>query len=620
MDNKEIAGFFRDTPTNIYNNPALREPQREGYNAILSHFDKKQDPCYVQLPVGCGKTGLMGLTPFEISDGRILIIAPNLTIRSTIYNELNISDEECFYFKRGVFETTTSGPFISELKIGANKHDCDDAHIVLTNIQQFAGEENKWFEKFSNDYFKMILVDEGHHNVAPTWQRLFEYFNDAKVISYTATPVRSDGQKVTGKCVYNFSYTRSMLLGYISPVDSLHVAPEEITFTAKGEKQTLSLEDVRQMREQDWFSRGIALSEECNRHIVQASITQLSEVRKHGSPRMIIACACSIRHAEQVASLYREYGLKVEVLHSKLRQDERDRIESALRNGFIDAIVQVQMLGEGYDLGQLSVAAVFRPYRSLAPYIQFVGRILRLADPKVAHSPGNRVYIVSHIGLNDERWWHDFRNFDQQDQDFFATYFAGADERLIEGDQESPRMSLRPFMRVLNETVSSYVQRAYLTKIDETMVHEFISTIKEKGFDPIEFGLTEDIIRTRLEFAAQTERTVPAQQIVAQPQNVRESLRKRAYQEARSIADTVLNRLQLKHGGYELVRAYPGKGTQNATILITLAQGAQNKKMDIQSGERDSASREQFSAAVQASPDIVDQLTSQVQERLGKQS
>ena len=125
------------------------------------------------------------------------------------------------------------------------------------------------------------------------------------------------------------------------------------------------------MREHDWFSKGVAMSEKCNRHIVLASIKKLEEVRKHGTPRQIIAVACSIRHATQVVSLYCEYGLKAEVLHSNLSKEDRDRIEAALRNGQIDVIVQVNILGEGYDLGSLSVAAVFRPYRSLSPYWTF---------------------------------------------------------------------------------------------------------------------------------------------------------------------------------------------------------------------------------------------------------
>ena len=78
MQNHEIASFFADASVDIYGNSALRDPQREGYEAIQSHFARSSSPCYVQLPVGCGKTGLMGLTPFGLAKGRVLIVAPNL--------------------------------------------------------------------------------------------------------------------------------------------------------------------------------------------------------------------------------------------------------------------------------------------------------------------------------------------------------------------------------------------------------------------------------------------------------------------------------------------------------------------------------------------------------------
>lgn len=614
MDNTDIASFFSTTKVSIYGNASLRDPQREGYHAIQEHFSESNEPCYVQLPVGCGKTGLMGLTPFQLTQGRVLILAPNLTIRTTIIRELDVSDPNCFYVKRGVF-VPTEGPFVSELKTGANRHDCDNSHIVVANIQQFAGANNKWYEAFPRDYFSLILVDEGHHNVAETWQRLFEYFDQALVVSFTATPLRSDGRVATGERVYSFSYRRSMMLGYISPIDALFVKPETITFTAEGQTHTLSLEQVLEMRERDWFSRGIALSDQCNRHIVQASVRQLEQVRRHGTPRQIIGVACSIRHAEQVASLYREHGLRTEVLHSNLTQERRDEIEAALRLGTADVVVQVAILGEGYDLGTLSVAAVFRPYRSLSPYIQFLGRILRLAIPDVPDSPGNRVYLVSHVGLNDERWWDDFTQFDAEDQQFFADYLTG-EEAEVGADEASPRMTLRPFMRVLNETVHHYVQKGFLRAIDETMVAEFLDTIRSKGFDPSEFGLTEDIVRRRLEIAAQAERELPATPPLVQPQRRREALRARLYPEARSIADTVINRLDLRHGGRDLIGHFPGKGPSNSSVLIALASGAQNKVMNVSAGERDGASAEQFDAAIQASADIVDQLTVSVRKKL----
>lgn len=615
MDNQEIAEFFAKTQVNVFNNTALRYPQQEGYTAIVQHFEEKDTPCYVQLPVGCGKTGLMGLTPFGVAEGRVLIVAPNLTIRDNIVRELNISDSNNFYSKRGVF-VPENGPFLSELKTGANHHDCDNAHIVVGNIQQFAGENNRWYEKFDRDYFRMILVDEGHHNVADTWQRLFEYFKQAKVVSYTATPMRSDGQVATGERVYSFSYARSMMMRFISTVDAVYVSPEDVTFTVQGETKTLTLDEVKSMREHDWFSKGVAMSEKCNRHIVQASIKKLEEVRTHGTPRQIIAVACSIRHAKQVASLYSEYGLKVDVLHSNLPRDDRERIEAALRNGQLDAIVQVNILGEGYDLGSLSVAAVFRPYRSLSPYIQFLGRILRLAVPDVPESPGNHVYIVSHVGLNDERWWEDFRQFDKEDQQFFEELGAGEDESEEGSGERNPRMTLRPFMRILNETVRKYVQKTFLREIDQTMVTEVMTTIRNAGFDPSEFGLDEQMMRRRLEMSARGERELLAMPRPVQPQQRREALKPRVTQDARSIADVVANRLDLKHTGRDLVRHFPGRGQHNAAILIALASGAQNKVMGVDSGDRSNASTEQLERALEVSADIADRLTASVRAKL----
>lgn len=611
MDNRDIERFYADTEVSIRGNQSLREPQMDGYFAIREHFNSSDEPCYVQLPVGCGKTGLMGLSPFGIAKGRVLIIAPNLTIRENIRRELNVSDPNCFYGKRGVF-VPLDGPYLSELKTGANIHDCDAAHIVVANIQQFAGTQNRWYEALPTDYFDMILVDEGHHNVAETWTRLFAHFERAKVISFTATPIRADGQVVSGTCVYRFGYARSMIMGFISQIDALFVKPAEITFTVEGETRTLGISEILKMREKDWFSRGVALSEECNRNVVNASVHQLHAVRALGSPRQIIAVSCSIRHATQVAALYRERGLKVEVLHSQLKAEERDRIEATLRSGVTDVVVQVNILGEGYDLPTLSVAAVFRPYRSLSPYVQFVGRILRLAQPDTPYSPANHVYLVSHVGLNDERWWGDFTNFDKDDQEFFQEFLQNAVELDGEGDA-SPRLTLRPFMRVLNEVVENYQRQGYLKHIDDVMIGDLFDTIRKKGFEPSEFGLTEDMVRMRLS-AAQAEGQIAAFHPIIQPQERREALKGRLQQEARSIADTVLNRIGLQHSGRDLLKGFTGNF--NAEIMIRLASAEQNKVMNVEAGARQSAGVEQLQRAVAASPDIADKLSSFVREKL----
>lgn len=71
MNNAEIADFFAHQKVKIVGNSALREPQRDGYYRIKDHFASSREPGYIQLPVGCGKTGLMGLSPFSVAEGRV---------------------------------------------------------------------------------------------------------------------------------------------------------------------------------------------------------------------------------------------------------------------------------------------------------------------------------------------------------------------------------------------------------------------------------------------------------------------------------------------------------------------------------------------------------------------
>ncbi|CQD25106.1 hypothetical protein BN970_06904 [Mycolicibacterium conceptionense] len=74
------------------------------------------------------------------------------------------------------------------------------------------------------------------------------------------------------------------------------------------------------------------------------------------------------------------------------------------------------MLGEGFDHPRLSVAAIFRPFRSLAPYIQFVGRVMRVVQEAAPEHPDNQGHIVSHVGLNNDARWSEFRELDLDDQ------------------------------------------------------------------------------------------------------------------------------------------------------------------------------------------------------------
>ncbi|MEJ9209496.1 DEAD/DEAH box helicase, partial [Paenibacillus larvae] len=153
-----------------------------------------------------------------------------------------------------------------------------------------------------------------------------------------------------------------------------------------------------------WVARSVAYSPACNKTIVEMSIRRLNEKRSQGQAHhQIIAVACDIDHAKEITKLYEEYGLTAGVVSS----DDPDNAEEVIieyKKGQFDVVVNVNMLGEGFDHPNISIAAIFRPFRTLAPYAQFIGRALRKI-PDGNQSIDNIAHVVYHTELDlDELW------------------------------------------------------------------------------------------------------------------------------------------------------------------------------------------------------------------------
>ena len=118
---QRLEDFFQDTPANIETNPDLRDPQRDAYIQAAAYFQRGGKKALIQLPVGCGKSGLAAILPFGIAEGRVLVIVPNLTIKDELYKAFDITNrQKCFWRKRSVLEDRhmTSGPYVCTLDHG----------------------------------------------------------------------------------------------------------------------------------------------------------------------------------------------------------------------------------------------------------------------------------------------------------------------------------------------------------------------------------------------------------------------------------------------------------------------------------------------------------------------
>ncbi len=104
------------------------------------------------------------------------------------------------------------------------------------------------------------------------------------------------------------------------------------------------------LREEAWFRRGVALAPECNASIADASINRMRELRlATGQRQQIIAAACSIDHARQVRTLYEERNISAREIYSEMDPDQQEKVLRDLRQARSTVVVQVQMLGEGFD-------------------------------------------------------------------------------------------------------------------------------------------------------------------------------------------------------------------------------------------------------------------------------
>lgn len=585
--------FFAVTLADIESNHRLREPQRQAHKAVREHFEKKKDAAILQIPVGCGKTGLIATLPFGISSGRVLVIAPNTTIRRGVAEALEVGNPKFFLGKANVLSSFTDGPFIAVLDgPNANIHDCTESQYVITNIQQLASSADRWLPQFPPNFFDMILVDEGHHNVAESWRKVFERFPDAKVVSLTATPFRSDGQRVTGEVIYRYPYAKAMLAGYIKQIHSINVAPAEIYFTYRGDTKRHTLEEVLELREESWFRRGVALAPECNVHIVDASIQRVRELRdRTGHKQQIIAAACSIDHARQIRALYEQRGVAAREIYSEMDPEKQEKVLRDLEDFRIDCIVQVQMLGEGFDHPPLSVAAVFRPFRSLSPYVQFVGRIMRVMFQDDASNPANHGYVVSHIGLNNDANWRDFREFDLEDQQVFRDWLEAQVEPIAGGNVEGGGRPRRfdEGMEVHNEVISEdFIRQSFLDPDDDRVIDRILEA-KIPGTElALASLMSRDQARAMLEKAQQKHLAGKPHSVPVSPQKRRQAARKRVAERAGSVAARILKDLGLAVAGRDIPhRITDARGSKNNLVGATrMVNSAINRRLGIKKGKR----------------------------------
>jgi superfamily II DNA or RNA helicase len=569
---------FQNRLPNVGGNQNIRTPQREAYQALVDYASNPQETereVGIVLPVGCGKSGCITLAPFAFRSIRTLVVAPGLHIAGQLAADFNPTNAEMFYQKCHVLN---GAPYPEPVEIRGtttNRADLDEAAVVITNIHQLQGETNRWLQALPVNYFDLILFDEGHHSVADSWETLRTRFPNARIVNFSATPLRADGQIMAGRVLYSYPIFRAIQEGYVKRLKAVQLNPRTLRYVRRedGEEIEVDLAEVRRLGETEAdFRRSIVTSQETLNTIVDASIRELDRLRADtGEARLkIIASALNFQHCGQIVEAYAARGRRAGYVHSREDSASNQRVMQQLENHQLDVIVQVRKLGEGFDHRFLAVAAVFSIFSNLSPFVQFVGRIMRVI---VQNAPGNIVnqgVVVFHAGANIARQWGDFQQYSEADQAYFDQLLPleGLDLTSMQTEREIvPHFGADMEVRAQSEV---QLEEIHLLEEDEAAA---IRLLQERG-----------IIAGDFDPARQALQPVPTTR-VAQRQAMRGTLDMRVRTEAAKI----LNQRGVNPAGRNLDRQRLGR--DNLIVLKSAIDRQVNAAVGRTAGQRHEFSR-----------------------------
>lgn len=241
---------------------------------------------------------------------------------------------------------------------------------------------------------EFIIIDECHHALAVSYQKIIAWAQGAYVLGVTATPQRLDGR------------------GFAGTFQDMVIAPSVQWLIDQGWLSTpiLYAPPVPDLDLSKVHTRmGDFVREELESAMDKPTITgnAVEHYRKllPSSPPTVAFCV-SVAHAQHVAEEFRRSGITAESIDGSLSDELRASILHRLDTGDTRVVTSCDLISEGFDLPKIACAILMRPTQSLSIYLQQVGRALRTSKDKTETYILDMVESWRRHGLvQEERDW-----------------------------------------------------------------------------------------------------------------------------------------------------------------------------------------------------------------------
>lgn len=417
----------------------LRGPQIGALHAIHAHWAVSQSTATIVMPTGTGKTEAMLSILVTARCRRLLVVVPSDALRNQIADKfvtLGLLKKPGI----GLLTPTAQFPIVCKLEhIPQDLAELDalaERSQVIVTTSSIVGQCSEELQNRFAHHCPYLFIDEAHHAEAPTWSAFKARFSKCRVVQFTATPFREDGRPLDGTMVFKYPLKKAQEDGYFKPIDF-----EQVTaFDLKKADKMIAETAIRRLRAE--LDKG---------HILMARVE-------------------NVKRAEQVYELYKsETDLKPVQLHTGVASAKaRDLARQQLISKESRIVVCVDMLGEGFDLPELKIAAFHDIRKSLAVTLQLAGRFTRAREDL-----GNATFIanVADVNVRDE-----LRKLYTRDPDW-NVLLPALSERMI-GEQSSLQDFIREFAEFPTEIPLKAVKPAtsavvYATQCDDWQPERF---------------------------------------------------------------------------------------------------------------------------------------------------
>lgn len=248
----------------------------------------------------------------------------------------------------------------------------------------------------------LIIIDEAHRAMAKSYERVCEHFADAATIGLTATPWRLDGRPLGNR------FQKLVLVA----------RPHELIEQGWLLAPTIyapTLPDLSSLK----ISAGDYAQDEAAEKMGRAEI--LGDIVEHWMRLVVrgstVVFGVNKAHSIAIRDKFRAAGVPAHHIDDETPGREREEILSKLADGSIQVVTNCAILTEGWDLPSLRAVVLARPTKSVALFLQMVGRGMRPA-------PGKDSWILlDHAGCVLEH------GFPDEDRDYSLTERAGRERK-----------------------------------------------------------------------------------------------------------------------------------------------------------------------------------------------